>query len=782
MEVEIENTVPSGNLALGTTSISTEENPSKKEVIIVGCGDCSSNLQDSFKKFLSQKKKEKQIQKMCRDGLVGGGRSQEYKDSLRFKFIETAKKYLGVPYAERYKADDAPIAPLYLDCCALVRRAVQDLQSEFGFIIGRWNQCYQMDTLPIVLDESQLKPGDLIFYEGIFNSNRSKPQKHNNVHVEIFLGGETGEATIGSRYHKGVVSIFPSYKFKSTTWDLVRYHFRSLDTWLNGECRSHCPEHKWDSDLLAIEAAAGKKSIFHDQDDQDDQDVAAAASDADNQGQEDGGGDEQHSFKELLVEDAAAERISVPLTSDNITSEATAVAAVTAAGDLIQKQSGKQLSASVAPSRRRVAASRSRSFDAPTVSPVKSEAGGGGGGAGGGAVRESKAISGKIARSSTIASQKFASAVDKVEEKAEAAGDAGGQKSESPKREKRVGAARAAAGITRAMSTSLDSLSKAKSEAMTYYVCKSNGWTLVKNALDKRGWQQLPFEYNFSTRFGLKWVERRSHIDYRSHVPGQLVCHIANNDVICSKVNLLTTMREAAGKGQVGSATRRVIPNWLPDTFLLNQPSEVTELMSLEEAAVTEGREGNIWIYKPACNNRGRGIQVFKGKALLEEICFGKQTGDPETTVPPRRGLIQRYIEDPLLVGTEGFKFDVRCYLLVARNFPSYLAFYHPGYCRLTLKPYNTSSDMLDDPTIHLTNAAVQKKDPLYQENKESQIRTVAAVAAEVEACGNSACATFLREQLDHEIKKCMADVLKVCISFRYGLFVSCADRRPSPS
>lgn len=61
------------------------------------------------------------------------------------------------------------------------------------------------------------------------------------------------------------MSIFPSFKFKSTTWDLVQYHFRSIDTWLDGVCRSHCPEHPWDSASLAIAAAAGKRSIFSDQ-------------------------------------------------------------------------------------------------------------------------------------------------------------------------------------------------------------------------------------------------------------------------------------------------------------------------------------------------------------------------------------------------------------------------------------------------------------------------------------------------------------------------------------
>lgn len=74
----------------------------------------------------------------------------------------------------------------------------------------------------------------------------------------------TGEGTIGSRYHSGRVSIFPSYKFTSTTWTLVKHHFRSLDTWLDGVCKSHCDEHPWHSDVLNYLEAAGKRSIFCD--------------------------------------------------------------------------------------------------------------------------------------------------------------------------------------------------------------------------------------------------------------------------------------------------------------------------------------------------------------------------------------------------------------------------------------------------------------------------------------------------------------------------------------
>lgn len=56
----------------------------------------------------------------------------------------------------------------------------------------------------------------------------------------------------------------------------------------------------------------------------------------------------------------------------------------------------------------------------------------------------------------------------------------------------------------------------------TYYVGEGNGWRFIKTALDKRGWQQLPFEYSFSTRFTMKWVERRSQIDFSSYHDGQV--------------------------------------------------------------------------------------------------------------------------------------------------------------------------------------------------------------------------------------------------------------------
>jgi hypothetical protein len=151
---------------------STNHAPS---IVEIGGGGGEISLQESFQKFLLQKRNERKLQKQCQLQSQSGqsGRDQSFKDRLRAKFIQQAKTYMGVPYAKKYQPEDGPEYPLYLDCCGLVRQVLKDLQHEFGFVIGKWNQAYQYDTLPIRYDRAdQMKPGDLVFYSGEYSSKR----------------------------------------------------------------------------------------------------------------------------------------------------------------------------------------------------------------------------------------------------------------------------------------------------------------------------------------------------------------------------------------------------------------------------------------------------------------------------------------------------------------------------------------------------------------------------------------------------------------------------------
>ena len=85
------------------------------------------------------------------------------------------------------------------------------------------------------------------------------------VHVEIFTGGESGEEVLGARWPRGVVQYFDTFHCESTTYHSIERHYRSIDTWLGGECKSYCKEHSWSS------AALVKNSIFSTNADDNDQ-------------------------------------------------------------------------------------------------------------------------------------------------------------------------------------------------------------------------------------------------------------------------------------------------------------------------------------------------------------------------------------------------------------------------------------------------------------------------------------------------------------------------------
>jgi tubulin--tyrosine ligase like protein 10 len=471
------------------------------------------------------------------------------------------------------------------------------------------------------------------------------------------------------------VDIFPSYKFVSKNWELVKYHFRSIDTWLDGVCKSCCPEHPWSTDDTVIRGATGKNSIFYV--DSDDEDAGNADIDDD------------VDMAPATAEEGNAD--NTPSTGDDTTR-------------LDENQADASASSSKSVSRKRVSKGTALS---PTASA-------------------------------------------------------------SP-----------TANFFKATSSSSAKMKNAGPK--TFYVCKNNGWKLVVDAMTKRGWQQIPFEYNFSNRYGLKWVERRSQIDYKAHSAGQLVNHIPNNDCITNKVNLYATMRTYF---QSSSETP-----WLPPTFRLDHAADCLAAIAYEMAWRESHQRDGLWIYKPSCNNRGRGIKVIHGKSNLEAIC-NTSTSSPTAAISgpnsrshsmssdvnamPWRGLVQKYIEDPLLIGSERLKFDIRCYLLIAATHPKTKAFYHRGYCRLSLKSFTTDPSSLDDQTIHLTNAAIQKQDELYEANKEKQIQLPSRVADSLEQDGKIENARYIREQLDNDIKRCMVDVMKASNSIlmkKHGYF-----------
>ncbi|XP_052231868.1 probable tubulin polyglutamylase TTLL9 isoform X3 [Dreissena polymorpha] len=124
---------------------------------------------------------------------------------------------------------------------------------------------------------------------------------------------------------------------------------------------------------------------------------------------------------------------------------------------------------------------------------------------------------------------------------------------------------------------------------------------------------------------------------------------------------------------------------------------------------------GIIWIMKPAAKSQGRGIFLFR---KLKDITDWKKgeyqpLTDPNREVPETY-VVQRYIENPYLIG--GRKFDIRVYVLVVSYNPLKVWLYRGGFGRFSNSRF--SLDSIEDTYVHLTNVAVQKTAPDYDPDK----------------------------------------------------------------
>ncbi|XP_051167989.1 tubulin glycylase 3A-like isoform X2 [Leptopilina boulardi] len=104
----------------------------------------------------------------------------------------------------------------------------------------------------------------------------------------------------------------------------------------------------------------------------------------------------------------------------------------------------------------------------------------------------------------------------------------------------------------------------------------------------------------------------------------------------------------------------------------------------------------NIWILKPNHLCCGVGISISHN---LQEIQHRVETK------PKDYFIIQKYIEDPLLV--KGTKFDIRLWYLVTSSFPLSIWIFKEALLRFSSKPYSFSSY---HEVIHICNTAIQER------------------------------------------------------------------------
>ncbi len=181
----------------------------------------------------------------------------------------------------------------------------------------------------------------------------------------------------------------------------------------------------------------------------------------------------------------------------------------------------------------------------------------------------------------------------------------------------------------------------------------------------------------------------------------QKVNHFPNHVELTRKDLMAKNVKRSAKNAQKENNARSY--DFIPTTFIL--PNEGAMMLR-------HFREnGGMWIMKPIGRAQGKGIFLASKPSQIES--WMKDRGSQKAENACYENFVaQRYLDDPYLVG--GKKFDMRIYCVCLSYNPLTIYLYREGFARFTATRYSTAKSDIDNPYVHLTNHAIQKKDRAY--------------------------------------------------------------------
>jgi len=123
------------------------------------------------------------------------------------------------------------------------------------------------------------------------------------------------------------------------------------------------------------------------------------------------------------------------------------------------------------------------------------------------------------------------------------------------------------------------------------------------------------------------------------------------------------------------------------------------------------------FIVKPECMSQGKGIFITR---KVEQI-------DPNEHL-----VVQKYMRNPYLI--DGFKFDLRIYVLVTNVQPLRIFMHKEGLARFASEKYKLKA--FNNPFIHLTNYAINKDNENFvadEKGESGHKRSLGAVFRKLE-------------------------------------------------
>ena len=111
---------------------------------------------------------------------------------------------------------------------------------------------------------------------------------------------------------------------------------------------------------------------------------------------------------------------------------------------------------------------------------------------------------------------------------------------------------------------------------------------------------------------------------------------------------------------------------------------------------------GGIWIMKPVGKAQGKGIFLINKLSQISNWKSNPRTKGRNDEEGPEAYIVQRYIENPYLIG--GKKFDIRCYVLVTSYYPLTVYIHRNGFCRFSNSQFSMNAKDISNMCMNLNN------------------------------------------------------------------------------
>ncbi|XP_042539045.1 tubulin polyglutamylase TTLL7 isoform X1 [Dipodomys spectabilis] len=213
---------------------------------------------------------------------------------------------------------------------------------------------------------------------------------------------------------------------------------------------------------------------------------------------------------------------------------------------------------------------------------------------------------------------------------------------------------------------------------------------IVRLVIDEMGFMKTPDEDETSN---LIWCDSAVQQEKISELQNyQRINHFPGMGEICRKDFLARNMTKMI-------KTRPLDYTFIPRTWIF--PAEYTQFQNYVKE-LKKKRKQKTFIVKPANGAMGHGISLIRN-------------GDK---LPSQDHLIvQEYIEKPFLM--EGYKFDLRIYILVTSCDPLKVFLYHDGLVRMGTEKYIPPNESnLTQLYMHLTNYSVNKHNEHFERDE----------------------------------------------------------------